>query len=50
VCGAHPHLQCAERMLDGLAALAHGLRVLVETVASRSFLSTYRGGGARSRA
>jgi len=27
---AHAHLQCAERMLDGLAACAHGVWILVE--------------------
>jgi len=26
----HPHLQRAKRMLDGLAAHTHGLRVLIE--------------------
>src|SRR6476469_6161605 len=28
---AHPHLERAERVLDRLAALTHGLRILVET-------------------
>ena len=28
---AHPHLERAEGVLDRLAALAHGLRILVET-------------------
>ena len=29
---AHPHLERAEGMLDRLAALAHRLRVLIETL------------------
>ena len=31
IAGLEPHLKRAERVLDSLAALAHGLRVLVET-------------------
>jgi hypothetical protein len=29
---AHPHLVCAEGMLGGLAAHAHRLRILIETL------------------
>src|SRR5262245_55787641 len=28
--GAHPYLQCTERMLDCLTACAHGIRIFVE--------------------